>query len=143
MMWIQLNRWKTFKQHHLIDNLISSLTTIEGRYPSCGILLSGDFNRLNISRLQTQFKLKQLVRVPTRGNQTLDLILTNMPHVCNKDLVQTFPPLGLSDHLVGSLEPSQGAGTTLVVVVLSPAGILAPVVNANLAGISAPLTGLF
>ena len=66
---------------------------------------SGEFNRLNISRLQTQFKLKQLVRVPTRGNQTLDLILTNMPHVYNKDLVQTFPPFGLSDHLVVSLEP--------------------------------------
>lgn len=49
----------------LIDYLISLLTTIEGRYPGCGILLSGDFNRLNISRLQTQFKLKQLVGVPT------------------------------------------------------------------------------
>ena len=36
---------------------------------------------------------------------TLDLILTNMPHVYNKDLVQTFPPFGLSDHLVVSLEP--------------------------------------
>ena len=38
--------------------LTSSLMTIEGRYPGCGILLSGDFNRLNISRLQTQFKVK-------------------------------------------------------------------------------------
>ena len=28
-----------------------------------------------------------------------------MPHVYNKDLVQTFPPFGLSDHLVVSLEP--------------------------------------
>ena len=45
------------------------------------------------------------MRVPTRGNQTLDLILTNMPHVYNKHLVQTFPPFGLSDHLVVSLEP--------------------------------------
>ena len=126
----------------MIHYLISSLTTIEGRYPGCGILLSGDFNRLNIGRLQTQFKLKQLVRISTRGNQTLDLILTNMPHVYNKDLVQTFPPFGLSDHLVVSLEPKPRS-TTLVVVVLSPAGILAPVVNANLAGISAPLTGLF
>ena len=89
----------------MIDYLISSLTTIEGRYPGCGNLLSGDFNRLNISRLQTQFKLKQLVRVPTRGNQTLDLILTNMPHVYNKYLVQTFPPFGLSDHFVVLLEP--------------------------------------
>ena len=42
----------------MMDYLISSLTTIEGRYPGCGILLSGVINRLNISRLQTQFKLK-------------------------------------------------------------------------------------
>jgi len=91
----------------MIDYLSSSLTTIEGRYPDCGILLFGDFNRLNISRLQTQFKLKQLVHVSTRGNQTLDLILTNMPHVYNKDLGQTFPPFGLSDHLVVLLEPKQ------------------------------------
>lgn len=72
----------------MIDYLISSLTAIEGRYPGYGILLSGDFNRLNISRLQTEFTLKQLVRVPTSGNQTLHLILTNMPHVYNKDLEQ-------------------------------------------------------
>ena len=45
------------------------------------------------------------MRVPTRGNQTLDLILSNMPHVYNKDLVQTFPPFDLSVHLVVSLEP--------------------------------------
>ena len=28
-----------------------------------------------------------------------------MPHVYNKDLAQTFPPFGLSDHLVVLLEP--------------------------------------
>ena len=89
----------------MIDYLITSLTTIEGRFPGCGIILSGDFNRLNINRLLTQFKLKQLVRVPTRGDQTLDLILTNMPQVYNEDLVQTFPPFGLSDHVVVLLEP--------------------------------------
>lgn len=87
----------------MIGYLISSLTTIEGRFPGCGIILSGDFNRLNINRLQTQFKLKQLVRVPTRGDRTLDLILANVPQVYNKDLVQTFPPFGLSDHVVAKL----------------------------------------
>ena len=89
----------------MIDYLITSLTTIEGRFPGCGIILSGDFNRLKINRLLTKFKLKQLVRVPTRGDQTLDLILTNMSQVYNEDLVQTFPPFGLSDHVVVLLEP--------------------------------------
>jgi len=49
----------------MIDYLSSLLTTMEGRYPSCGIFLSGNFNQFNISWLQTQFKLKQLVRIPT------------------------------------------------------------------------------
>ena len=90
----------------MVDYLFSSLTTIEGRYPGCGILLAGDFNRLKISRLLTQFNLTQLVRVLTRGDQTLDLIITNMPHLYNKDLVQTFSPFGLSDYFVILLEPN-------------------------------------
>ena len=46
--------------------------------PNCGIILTGDFNRLKTSRLQKHFKLKQLVKFPTRGNATLDLFLTNV-----------------------------------------------------------------
>ena len=90
----------------MVDYLFSSLTTIEGRYPGCGILLTGDFNRLKISRLVTQFNLTQPARIPTRGDQTLDLIITNMPHLHNKDLVQTFPPFGLPDYFVVLLEPN-------------------------------------
>ena len=90
----------------MLDYLKSTLTTIEGLYPGCGILLTGDFNRLNISRLLLQFKLKQLVRVPTRGDSTLDLIITNMPQLYNKNQVLTFPPFGLSDHNVVLLPPT-------------------------------------
>ena len=68
----------------VLDYLATSLTTIEGRYPGCGILLTGDFNRLNISRLLHRFKLKQLVSTPTRGHQILDLIITNMPNLYDK-----------------------------------------------------------
>lgn len=42
----------------MLDYLASSLTAIVGRYPGCGILLTGDFNRLNIRRLLMQFLLK-------------------------------------------------------------------------------------
>lgn len=41
-----------------------------------------------------------------RGDQTLDLIITHMPHFYNKDLVQTFSPFGLSAHFVVLLEPN-------------------------------------
>ena len=89
----------------MLDYLASSLITIEGRYPGCGILLTGDFNRLNLSRLLKQFKLKQLVHGPTRGERTLDLIITNMPQQYEKNSVQSFPSFGLSDHSVLLLQP--------------------------------------
>lgn len=52
----------------MVDYLTSSLTAIEGRYPGCGISLTGDFNRQNINQLTAQFRLKQLVPVPTTGD---------------------------------------------------------------------------
>ena len=95
----------------MIDYLLSSLTTIEGLYPGCGILLTGDFNQLNISRIITQFKLKQLVHVPTRGDCTLDLIITNMTQF-SKEFLQIFPPFGLSDHSVVLLKPKSKSQRT-------------------------------
>ena len=41
----------------MLDYLASSLTSIEGHYPGCGILLTGDFSRLKMSCLLVQFKL--------------------------------------------------------------------------------------
>ena len=89
----------------MIDYLSLTLTSIEGYYPGCGIFLTGDFNRLNTNRLQAQFRMKQLVRVPTRGDQILDLILTNLPHLYDKNSVEMCPPFGLSDHNVIMVYP--------------------------------------
>ena len=89
----------------MLEYLTTSLTTIEGLYPGCGIIVTGDYNRLNISRLLGQSKMKQLVCAPTRGERILDLIITNMPQVYDKNLVQIFPPFGLSDHSVVFLQP--------------------------------------
>ena len=54
-----------------------------------------------------QFKLKKLVNVnfPTSGERTLDLIITKMPQLYDKNMVQSFPPFGLSDHSVLLLQP--------------------------------------
>lgn len=54
------------------DYHTSALTSIEGHNPGCGNLLTGDFNHLNINKLLVQFRLKQLVQVPNRGERTLD-----------------------------------------------------------------------
>ena len=89
----------------MIDYLSLSLTSIEGYYPGCGIFLTGDFNRLNVNRLLVQFKMKQLVRVPTRRDQILDLIITNLPHLYENNSVEMRPPFGLSNHNVIMLHP--------------------------------------
>ena len=93
------------KDQAMPNHLTSTLTTIEGKFPGCGLLLCGDFNRLNIKRITTQFRLKQLVNKPTRGERILDLVLTNLPHLYDKNSVQTLPPFGLSDHNVVILRP--------------------------------------
>ena len=73
--------------------------------PNCGIILTGDFNRLKTSRLQKHFKLKQLVKFPTRGNATLDLFLTNMgDHFATPE---PNPPFGLSDHCTVFVRPKE------------------------------------
>ena len=85
--------------NEILTYLSTTLTTIESQYPGCGILLAGDFNILNVSRLLTQFKMKQLVRSPTRGDQILDLALRNLLQKYDKYGVEILHPFGLSDHL--------------------------------------------
>ena len=43
-----------------------SISTIELRFSNCGVLITGDFNRLNTSRFRNAFKLKQIVKFDTR-----------------------------------------------------------------------------
>jgi hypothetical protein len=61
-----------------------------------GSSITGDFNRLNVTRLLNHFRLKQIVKIPTRNDATLDLILTNMHKFYNP--TQGYPGFGLSDH---------------------------------------------
>ena len=94
----------------MLNHLASTLTTIEGEFIDCGILLSSDLNRL-IKCITTQFRLKQPVNKPTRGERILDLVLTNLPHMhlCDKNSAQTLP-FGLSDHNVVFLRPKTRPG---------------------------------
>ena len=51
---------------------------------------------MNLQLLKNHYHLKQIVKVPTRKNATLDLILTNLD--AHYDDPEAFPPFGLSDH---------------------------------------------
>ena len=68
----------TADDEQMINYLINTLSEIESSMPNAAIILAGDFNRLNTAHITIQFHLKQLVKFPTRGERTLDLILTNL-----------------------------------------------------------------
>ena len=91
--------------NEILEYLIASLTRVESLYPGCGLILAGDFNRLDIKQLRINFGLKQLVKIPTRGGNTLDLVLTNLDPFYLSDSIIAFPPFGLSDHSVIAVSP--------------------------------------
>ena len=61
------------------------------------------FNKLNLNPLCRRFNLWKLVKSPTRGNNILDQILTNMSDLYDK--VLHLPPIGRSDHQCLLLAP--------------------------------------
>lgn len=78
------------------DHLFQSLALAESKFPNCGIIVAGDFNRLDVKRIKKHFRLKQVVKSPTRNDVILDFVLTNMHDYYNTP--QILPPFGLSDH---------------------------------------------
>ena len=89
--------------HLMINYLLECLTCIEVQFPNSGIIIAGDFNKLNITRLRNGFKLKQLTKFPTRGHNFLDLILTNLDNYYKES--EKFSPFGLSDHASVVIKP--------------------------------------
>ena len=83
--------------------LYDSMSTIESRFSNCGVLIMGDFNRVDTSSFRNAFKLKQIVKFHTRGNQTLDLVLTNIKEFYEEPIKR--PAFGLSDHASVELQP--------------------------------------
>ena len=66
-----------------------------------------------MSRLRSCYNLKQLVNFPTRGNNTLDIVLTNLSTYYDKPT--KCAPFGLSDHVTIEIRPikrSQVQGTS-------------------------------
>ena len=87
----------------MLNYLINCLSSIEAQSPNSGILLLGDFNKLKVTKLKSSFKLKQIITFPTRGSNTLDLILNNLHEFYNSPVQR--PPFGLSDHMTIDLQP--------------------------------------
>ena len=82
------------------DHLISSLEKVESRYPNSAIIMAGDFNKTILPlfrRAAKAFQLKPMVDFPTRGENTLDQLFTNIPEYYSRP--SSLPAFGLSDHL--------------------------------------------
>ena len=88
------------------DHEINGVDSMVRKHPDCGVLLTGDFNQLNDKFLKTHYRYAQLVKVPTRGQSTLDKIWTNMSPVYDTPI--TLSELGSSDHNMVLLRPTHG-----------------------------------
>ena len=64
----------------------------------------GDFNDLCIDEICDSCDLNQIVKIPTRNDATLDLILTNNDNKFYNNPV-SLPKIGKSDHLCVLYEP--------------------------------------
>ena len=62
----------------MIEYLTTCMDNVLRQRPSSGIVIAGDFNQLKLKELCNRFYLKNSVKKPTRGQNTLDQILTNM-----------------------------------------------------------------
>ena len=82
---------------------------LESKYSNCGFLVLGDLNHLNNARLKSNFKLKQIVHFPTRGQKTLDKILTNLQDYYDTPVEHSA--FGLSDHSSVEVQPKQRVKT--------------------------------
>ena len=84
----------------MLNYLMNCLSTLESLFSNCAFIILGDFDRLNISQVKSNYGLRQLVNFPTRGRNTLDLVLTNLYEYYDQPT-----PFSLSDHMSVELKP--------------------------------------
>ncbi|KAL9988403.1 hypothetical protein ACROYT_G002841 [Oculina patagonica] len=68
-----------------------------------GLLLVGDFNKLDLNYVKNAHGLKQIVPFPTRGSSMLDLVFTNLGAFYEVPIKR--PNFGLSDHVTVEVKP--------------------------------------
>ena len=81
----------------LNEYLTASLDKIEAKFPNSGILTAGDFNKFDFKAPAKCYQLEPIIKIPTRGKNTLDQIYTNLKEYYKPPI--SGPAFGLSDHL--------------------------------------------
>ena len=82
----------------LIFHISTSVQYLKRKYVNPLFLVMGDFNDLPIESICSVCDFKQEVKVPTRGDKTLDLIMTNKNNEFYEEPI-TLPKIGDADHL--------------------------------------------
>ena len=84
----------------LTDHLATTIMLLSKKYVHPLFMIMGDFNpastQFKAESLTKPCKFKQVVKVPTRGTNTLDFIFTNGSHWYDDPV--SLPALGQSDH---------------------------------------------
>ena len=95
MIWdIHLSIFDAFTKvrDKLKDHIIGTLQMLTTKYPGCRILVGGDKNKMNISPLlNDNLNLRQIVTRPTRKQEVLDVLLTNLFLFYNTPII--IPPV--------------------------------------------------
>ncbi|XP_030834514.1 uncharacterized protein LOC115921306 [Strongylocentrotus purpuratus] len=80
----------------LNDSLVETVDYIHTRFPESGIVILGDFNDMDTDSLASEIDFSQIVDKPTRGDNVLDKVLTNIADDYNRPAV--INPIRNSDH---------------------------------------------
>ena len=88
----------------IILHITETIHFLYSKYAKPLFVIMGDFNDLKVDDIRNACALKQVVKVPTRKEAILDLILTNKNNNLYKKPI-TLPSIGTSDHLSVLYEP--------------------------------------
>ncbi len=94
----------------LLDFLMDSCERLLSLAPNAKLIIAGDINQLAIKTLLNYHSLVQIVNLPTRGQNILDVFVTNVPNFWSK--AKTIKSLVRSDHLAVLLKPVVKAKAT-------------------------------
>jgi hypothetical protein len=86
------------------QHLIKSFDFIHQKYPQSGFIICGDFNHMKDSYFKNTCQLFQIVKRPTHGKSTIDLVYTNLKDHYESPL--HVAGIGLSRHQTIILKPS-------------------------------------
>ena len=89
---------KNNQKEATVNHIISSMAKFIKKHKSAKFLLAGDFNDLDTTDITNLFPVQQIVDFPTRGENCLDLIFTDIDGYIQCK-AKPEPPISTNDHI--------------------------------------------